>query len=1069
MNLNNILSIGYFNIRGQTGLSKIKELQIESIMKQNQCDILHLQEANIDEESFSSCDFIKSSYIILENNSLNKYGTASLVKSDLEINNIKHDMEGRVLLFDVGDITVGNIYLPSGTDGISRAKREKYCCEVLPGLLLNSKDNGTVGGDFNCIVDKRDATNYPEAKFSKGLERLIRLKNWQDSFRSIHPTSRTFSRYYGNARAEGATRIDQNYHYGELTAKEVKYIPLAFSDHLGLIVRICLPDAMARILSPRSRPSFRLRPEVIKDNTFKQRLEEAMVTWERVKAYQGAEVDTLYWWEHMVKPGIRKLGIQRSKEINKERREELNLLILRQLYYVRKVQEGHWGRLGELKTVNLLMEKWYQRESEKIQHQSRVQEFQESEKSLIYHHELHKRSVRKTSILELQTVGGLLKGHNECSAFLEESVEDLLLHPAQLDAHAQQSLLSEVHQVFTEEDNSMLLTPPTRAEVLNIINNSNLHAAPGNDGLPSFIYKECWPILGPHITEVMKEIFQGKSLPPSMRTSLMVFGSKPKKPHSKLPNDKRKISLLNSDFKIATGLEAAKLKATTSHTLSHLQLVAGSSRRIHHGINLARNAIFTASKPGHPGCGILDTDLIAAFDYLCMEWVFKVLEKKGLHRDVILRLHNLYSNSVSIVVVNNIQGKAVKNIRLSLRQGDLPSMHFFSFGIDPLLCYLERRLHGILVCSLPTQGPALQGQDMLPPTEERFKVLGYADDVKPAITSMVEFLVVDKAMSLFEQASGCRLHRDPASRKCKFLPLARWKGTLQQEDVPCPYMTISDHLDMLGVELRSTWLQTRKANGDISQTRVENTIRQWKAGKFMMLSMRSWSLNQYCLSKIWFRTHSVDLRVLDCNRITSQIKSWLYADLLLKPEEQIMWRPPASGGLGVLNVKLKAQACLIKSFLETVDGTEYIPSLYHSMLFRYHVLCDTTLANPGTPPFYNSEFFQKIRKVHNDSPLNILRMNEKEWYRLLLEDNISEVVDEVNQERRLNPCRVERLSPETDWDSCWRLSRLAGLGSENVSFLMKLIHQILPTQERVARAKPHLRPDCKAHGCEGGV
>ena len=133
---------------------------------------------------------------------------------------------------------------------------------------------------------------------------------------------------------------------------------------------------MARILSPKSRPSFRLRPEVIKDSIFKHRLEEAMVTWERVKSYQGETVDTLYWWEHMVKPGIRKIGIQRSKEINKERREELNLLILRQVYYVKKVQEGHWGRLGELKTANLLIEKWYQRESEKIQHQSRVQEFQ---------------------------------------------------------------------------------------------------------------------------------------------------------------------------------------------------------------------------------------------------------------------------------------------------------------------------------------------------------------------------------------------------------------------------------------------------------------------------------------------------------------------------------------------------------------------------------------------------------------------------------------------------------------------------------------------------------------------
>ena len=106
---------------------------------------------------------------------------------------------------------------------------------------------------------------------------------------------------------------------------------------------------------------------------------------------------------------------------------------------------------------------------------------------------------------------------------------------------------------------------------------------------------------------------------------------------------------------------------------------------------------------------------------------------------------------------------------------------------------------------------------------------------------MAEFLVVDKAMELFEKASGCRLHRDPSTKKCKFLPLAKWRGTLQQEDIPCPYMTISDHLEMIGVELRSSWTQTRKANGDVLQSRAENTTRQWKSGKFMQLNMRGWS------------------------------------------------------------------------------------------------------------------------------------------------------------------------------------------------------------------------------------
>ena len=77
---------------------------------------------------------------------------------------------------------------------------------------------------------------------------------------------------------------------------------------------------------------------------------------------------------------------------------------------------------------------------------------------------------------------------------------------------------------------------------------------------------------------------------------------------------------------------------------------------IHHGINLARNAIYAASKPGHEGCGILDTDLIAAFDYLCLEWAYMVLERKGLHRNAINRLKNLYIDNISVIVVNNSEG-----------------------------------------------------------------------------------------------------------------------------------------------------------------------------------------------------------------------------------------------------------------------------------------------------------------------------------------------------------------------------------------------------------------------------
>ena len=59
-----------------------------------------------------------------------------------------------------------------------------------------------------------------------------------------------------------------------------------------------------------------------------------------------------------------------------------------------------------------------------------------------------------------------------------------------------------------------------------------------------------------------------------------------------------------------------------------------------------------------------------------------------------------------------------------------------------------------------------------------YKLIAYVDDVKPSITSMNDFIVVDSGSALFEAAAGCKLHRDPSSGKVKFLPLGRWKGTL---------------------------------------------------------------------------------------------------------------------------------------------------------------------------------------------------------------------------------------------------------------------------------------------------
>ena len=118
-----------------------------------------------------------------------------------------------------------------------------------------------------------------------------------------------------------------------------------------------------------------------------------------------------------------------------------------------------------------------------------------------------------------------------------------------------------------------------------------------------------------------------------------------------------------------------------------------------------------------------------------------------------------------------------------------------------------------------------------------------------------------------------------------------------------------------------------------------------------------------------------------------------------------MHRPITYGGLGVINVKIKATSGLIKSFRETVGNENFIPSLYHNILFRVHVLDDTSIPNPGFPPFYNENFFSLIRKVHYETPLNVLKMSERQWYAHLLEDQVIKEIKEDGEEV-YKPCRV---------------------------------------------------------------
>ena len=202
------INIAYINCHGQTKFPISKQLEIQSFICQNKVDILHLQECKIDQNSFQKCGFITSNFNVISNNtpSDSHFGTATLVRSDITVSDIHKDGQGRNIIFNAAGCTWGNLYLPSGSGGIPtgtasqnpRQLREEYSSTVIPQLLSRCLAQGAIGGDLNSVISAIDCTKNYDVKNSPSFRRLVNAFSLKDSYRTLFPTKRQYSRYFKN-------------------------------------------------------------------------------------------------------------------------------------------------------------------------------------------------------------------------------------------------------------------------------------------------------------------------------------------------------------------------------------------------------------------------------------------------------------------------------------------------------------------------------------------------------------------------------------------------------------------------------------------------------------------------------------------------------------------------------------------------------------------------------------------------------------------------------------------------------------------------------------------------------
>ena len=171
-----------------------------------------------------------------------------------------------------------------------------------------------------------------------------------------------------------------------------------------------------------------------------------------------------------------------------------------------------------------------------------------------------------------------------------------------------------------------------------------------------------------------------------------------------------------------------------------------------------------------------------------------------------------------------------------------------------------------------------------PVIESRLKVAGFVDDLKCILRSHDEFKTLDHIISLFENSSGSKLHRDPQTKKCQLLALGRWSAW-KQTNSPLDYMRVTEELNILGVRMTRSTQTTRVINGEELVQRVRDATNAFKAGRFLPLTTRPWVTNIYLMSRINYRSCALNLRQQDIQKIQSATKSWVTQGYLLKPNE----------------------------------------------------------------------------------------------------------------------------------------------------------------------------------------
>jgi exonuclease III len=247
--------IATLNINGMTTQPRIAML--EDFLYKQQIDIIFLQEV-----TRPVFDDIRG-FVTHTNIGTSGRGTAILKRNHMQLTNIVCLPTGRGMAAVLKSVSLVNIYAPPGA--ARRRERELFFSSELPYLLRDIPMSLLLGGDFNCVLNNRDATGHPN--HSRPLQELIRGFDLVDMCEA--PPGRDIYTHY---TSRGASWIDRIYASRDLSGRKrgMDTRVAAFNDYLTVVLRIAFSVTTMR----RGRGYWRMNMALLREEVFWRQLRQ---------------------------------------------------------------------------------------------------------------------------------------------------------------------------------------------------------------------------------------------------------------------------------------------------------------------------------------------------------------------------------------------------------------------------------------------------------------------------------------------------------------------------------------------------------------------------------------------------------------------------------------------------------------------------------------------------------------------------------------------------------------------------------------------------------------------------